>query len=75
MILCPRVHFKSVIVDGRFVFSGSANLTDAGMGAKGYYQSLQRDILAPCKGSLEKQCVVCHPGCCPFLPSVTLMVL
>jgi phosphatidylserine/phosphatidylglycerophosphate/cardiolipin synthase-like enzyme len=33
-ILCPRVHFKSVIVDGRFVYTGSANLTGAGMGAK-----------------------------------------
>lgn len=34
-ILCPRVHFKSVVVDGRFAYSGSANLTGAGMGAKG----------------------------------------
>ena len=34
-ILCPRVHFKSVIVDGQFAYSGSANLTGAGMGAKG----------------------------------------
>jgi phosphatidylserine/phosphatidylglycerophosphate/cardiolipin synthase-like enzyme len=33
-ILCPRVHFKSVIVDGRFAYTGSANLTGAGMGAK-----------------------------------------
>jgi len=33
-ILCPRVHFKSVVVDGRFAFTGSANLTGAGMGAK-----------------------------------------
>ncbi len=33
-MLCPRVHFKSVIVDGRFAYSGSANLTGAGMGAK-----------------------------------------
>ncbi len=33
-ILCPRVHFKSVIVDGAFAYSGSANLTGAGMGAK-----------------------------------------
>ena len=33
-ILCPRVHFKSVIVDGTFAYSGSANLTGAGMGAK-----------------------------------------
>lgn len=33
-ILCPRVHFKSVVVDGTFAYSGSANLTGAGMGAK-----------------------------------------
>lgn len=33
-IVCPRVHFKSVLVDGDFVYSGSANLTGAGMGAK-----------------------------------------
>ena len=37
-ILCPRVHFKSVIVDGRFAYSGSANLTGAGMGAKGNHR-------------------------------------
>jgi phosphatidylserine/phosphatidylglycerophosphate/cardiolipin synthase-like enzyme len=34
-ILCPRVHFKSVIVDGTFAYTGSANLTGSGMGAKG----------------------------------------
>ncbi|MHC5096922.1 MAG: phospholipase D-like domain-containing protein [Planctomycetota bacterium] len=33
-LLCPRVHFKCVIIDGRFAYSGSANLTGAGMGAK-----------------------------------------
>lgn len=33
-ILCPRVHLKFVIVDGRFAYTGSANLTGAGMGAK-----------------------------------------
>jgi phosphatidylserine/phosphatidylglycerophosphate/cardiolipin synthase-like enzyme len=33
-ILCPRVHFKCVIVDGAFAYTGSANLTGAGMGAK-----------------------------------------
>jgi len=33
-MLCPRVHFKCVIVDGRKAYSGSANLTGAGMGAK-----------------------------------------
>lgn len=34
MILCPRVHFKSVVVDGRAAYTGSANLTGAGLGAK-----------------------------------------
>jgi len=33
-ILCPRVHLKTVIIDGNFAYSGSANLTGAGMGAK-----------------------------------------
>jgi len=33
-ILCPRVHFKTVIVDGTFVYTGSANLTGSGIGAK-----------------------------------------
>ncbi len=32
--LCPRVHTKAVIVDGRLAFVGSPNLTGAGMGAK-----------------------------------------
>ncbi|HOS84654.1 MAG TPA: phospholipase D-like domain-containing protein [Bacteroidales bacterium] len=31
---CPRVHFKTVIVDGNWAYTGSANLTGAGMGAK-----------------------------------------
>jgi phosphatidylserine/phosphatidylglycerophosphate/cardiolipin synthase-like enzyme len=33
-ILCPRVHFKSVVIDGEFAYTGSANLTGAGIGAK-----------------------------------------
>jgi phosphatidylserine/phosphatidylglycerophosphate/cardiolipin synthase-like enzyme len=33
-IICPRVHFKAVVVDGKFAYTGSANLTGAGMGAK-----------------------------------------
>ena len=35
MRLCPRVHFKAVIVDGARVYLGSANWTGAGLGAKG----------------------------------------
>lgn len=34
-MLCPRVHFKIIIVDGIVAYTGSANLTGAGMGAKG----------------------------------------
>jgi len=33
-MLCPRVHLKCVVVDGRFAYVGSANLTGAGLGAK-----------------------------------------
>jgi phosphatidylserine/phosphatidylglycerophosphate/cardiolipin synthase-like enzyme len=32
---CPRVHLKTVIVDGRLCYLGSANWTGAGLGAKG----------------------------------------
>jgi phosphatidylserine/phosphatidylglycerophosphate/cardiolipin synthase-like enzyme len=31
---CPRVHFKTIICDGKKAFTGSANLTGAGLGAK-----------------------------------------
>lgn len=33
-ILCPRIHSKALIIDGREAFIGSANLTGAGLGAK-----------------------------------------
>lgn len=33
--MCPRVHFKHIIIDGKFAYSGSANLTGAGLGIKG----------------------------------------
>lgn len=32
--LCPRVHFKAIISDGKRVCAGSANLTGAGMGPR-----------------------------------------
>jgi len=32
---CPRLHSKTVIIDSRAMYLGSANLTGAGLGAKG----------------------------------------
>ena len=32
--LCPRVHFKHIIIDGELAYTGSANLTGAGLGMK-----------------------------------------
>lgn len=34
MQLCPRVHFKHIIIDGNLAYTGSANLTGAGLGMK-----------------------------------------
>ncbi len=36
--LCPRNHAKCVIVDGKSALVGSANLTGAGLGAKGVHK-------------------------------------
>lgn len=33
-VLCPRMHMKVIIIDGRLAYIGSANLTGAGLGAK-----------------------------------------
>jgi phosphatidylserine/phosphatidylglycerophosphate/cardiolipin synthase-like enzyme len=32
---CPRVHLKMIAIDGELLYLGSANLTGAGLGAKG----------------------------------------
>jgi hypothetical protein len=32
--LCPRVHFKHLVIDGQLAYTGSANLTGAGLGIK-----------------------------------------
>src|SRR5438445_10736459 len=32
--ICPRVHFKAVVIDRAWAYVGSANLTGAGLGAK-----------------------------------------
>ena len=33
-VMCPRVHFKIIIIDHKLCYIGSANLTGAGMGMK-----------------------------------------
>ena len=33
-VMCPRVHFKIIIIDQQICYVGSANLTGAGMGMK-----------------------------------------
>lgn len=37
-LLCPRMHTKCIIADGRAAYIGSANLTGAGLGAKGQHK-------------------------------------
>lgn len=34
MLQCPRVHFKTIIVDNEWMYAGSANMTGAGLGSK-----------------------------------------
>ncbi len=34
MMLCPRVHLKTIVIDAKLAYLGSANLTGAGLGAK-----------------------------------------
>jgi phosphatidylserine/phosphatidylglycerophosphate/cardiolipin synthase-like enzyme len=36
--MCPRVHLKTVIIDGTRMYLGSANWTGAGLGAKGEHR-------------------------------------
>lgn len=45
-VLCPRVHFKCIIADGKRAYFGSTNLTGAGMGAKsGNRRNFENGIL------------------------------
>jgi phosphatidylserine/phosphatidylglycerophosphate/cardiolipin synthase-like enzyme len=36
--LCPRLHAKIIVIDGAAAYVGSANLTGAGLGAKGAHR-------------------------------------
>lgn len=37
-VLCPRVHFKIIVIDQKICYVGSANLTGAGIGMKSPYR-------------------------------------
>lgn len=60
-VLCPRVHFKCIIIDCQVAYFGSANLTGAGMGAKsenrrnfenGIFTD-QKELLKPLMGQFD----------------------
>jgi phosphatidylserine/phosphatidylglycerophosphate/cardiolipin synthase-like enzyme len=54
-ILCPRVHLKMVIIDGQFAYTGSANLTGAGMGAKSQHRrNFENGIITNDKSIIAK---------------------
>lgn len=55
--LCPRVHFKIIVFDYREVYVGSANLTGAGIGAKGAKKrNFEAGILTDDFGIVEAAC-------------------
>jgi len=49
--LCPRVHFKHIVIDGQLAYTGSANLTGAGLGMK-----------SPDRRNFESGIVTTEPG-------------
>lgn len=52
--MCPRVHLKTVIVDGAFLYLGSANWTGAGLGAKGEHRrNFELGIVTQDEGMLD----------------------
>ena len=36
--MCPRVHSKIIVIDNKTAYTGSANLTGAGLGMKNEYR-------------------------------------
>jgi len=54
-ILCTRVHLKFVVIDGRFAYTGSTNLTEAGMGTKNINKrNFEAGIITDDKRIVEK---------------------
>lgn len=58
-VLCPRVHFKIIVIDQKICYIGSANLTGAGMGMKSpnrrnFETGILTDIPDIVNGSIEE---------------------
>lgn len=54
-VLCPRVHFKMLVFDGKEVYIGSANLTGAGIGMKAETtRNFEAGILTDDSGIVEQ---------------------
>ncbi|MEZ5327657.1 MAG: phospholipase D-like domain-containing protein [Verrucomicrobiales bacterium] len=52
--LCPRLHTKAIIADGKWAFVGSANLTGAGLGSKGpHRRNFEAGFLTDDAASIE----------------------
>ena len=72
-VLCPRVHFKIIVIDSVVCYIGSANLTGAGMGMKSQLRrnfeagiiTDEADILNPAIEEFDKvwrgsECLKCQ---------------
>ena len=69
-VLCPRVHFKLIIIDSTTCYIGSANLTGAGMGMKSpHRRNFEAGILTTEPGivraAMEEFDKVWRGDCCP----------
>ena len=54
-VLCPRVHLKLLVCDGKEVYVGSANLTGAGIGMKAETtRNFEAGIMTDAKEIVEK---------------------
>ena len=58
-VLCPRVHFKIILIDQKICYIGSANLTGAGLGMKSpirrnFETGILTDIPDIVNGSIEE---------------------
>ena len=53
-VLCPRVHFKLIIIDSSIAYVGSANLTGAGMGGKVFLSMKAKTARIPLYRQMER---------------------